>query len=75
MSKLSGRLGKLELQQALADIEAMTDEELHAILDEDPISAQVLQSLDDDVLGRIAAGDRAATRYYEQLYKQARYAQ
>ncbi len=72
MKEIKKRLSELEQQSALDAIETMSDTELDAFLDEDPIVRGVMENLPSDELELLATGDKRANRLLEKQVSAAR---
>lgn len=76
MKNVDRRLGELERQQSAIELDesirSMTDEELEALINEDPAAGSVLRRMTNAELEALASGDKAAERLFEKRCGDAR---
>lgn len=76
MKNVDRRLSELERQQNDIELDesirAMSDAELDALINEEPVSGSVLKRMTDSELETLASGDKAAERLFEKRCKEAK---
>lgn len=70
MNEVERRLSRLEERAQDEAIAAMSDEELDAMLDEDPIGRRVLAAMTDAELEDLASGKPAAVQQFTRRHKE-----